>query len=91
MFKIGDKVLFREYKDMPSWKNGIYEIGEIKRIPSKRWHEEDKNEYSVKSKTKIANGQIIDLYSSTFHTEKELITIKELRRQKLEKINESSL
>lgn len=81
MYKAGDKVIFRRYDDIAEWKDGIFEIGEIMLDRDLVY------KYSVKQKRRLLNGDFVYVYSSTFHTFDELITIKECRRLKLEKIS----
>jgi hypothetical protein len=91
MYKEGDKVVFR---DNSTWKSGIFEIGEVKSyykplihnglsINSIRGYK-----YSIKYKTTNSRGEIIDIYSSTWHSAEEFMSLKESRKLKLEKINE---
>ena len=82
MYKAGDKVIFKKYEYMPDWKFGVFEIGEIKLDNDLIF------KYSLVKK-KLVFGKMIDVYTSTWYTKSEIINIKEDRKLKLKKINES--
>ena len=91
MYKEGDKVVFR---DNSTWKSGIFEIGEVKSYSKPLWingkpmsNPVREFRYSIKCKTTNSIGEIIDIYSSTWHSSEEFMSLKESRRLKLEKIN----
>ncbi len=89
MYKEGDKVVFI---DNLTWKSGIFEIGEVKkyfeplRLGNKLMTSFPKYKYSIKYKTTNSRGEIIDIYSSTWHSAEEFISLKESRKLKLEKL-----
>ena len=90
MYKEGDKVVFR---DNSTWKSGIFEIGEVAtysepiKIGNKLMTSFPKYKYSIKYKTTNSRGEVIDIYSSTWHSAEEFMSLKESRKLKLEKIN----
>lgn len=76
--KIGDKVIFKYYENIPKWKLGIFEIADI---------ELNSGVFVVKQKTKNNLGISIDIYSKRAHSREEFITLKEYRKQKILKLN----
>ena len=95
MYKEGDKIVFINH---PIWKSGVFEIGEVKsylepiRIGNRlKVNPFQKHKYSIKYKTTNSRGEIIDIYSSTWHSAEEFMSLKESRKLKLEKINANNL
>lgn len=76
--KIGDKIVFKYYKNIPNWKLDVFEIADI-----------TSNGFSIKTKTKNNVGTIVDIYSHDVHKKENFITLKEYRKEKLLKLNQT--
>ena len=82
MFKVGDKITFKRYKDIPNWKLDIHEITCMD-------SQLGQNRYGVKCKCFNSNGEEIYMHSKDMHNEDELmLPIKIQRKRKLDAIQE---
>ena len=80
MFKVGDKVTFKIYKNIPNWKLEIQEITCTDSLLGQ-------TRYGVKSKCLNNIGEEIWLHSKDMHNEDDLMfPIKKQRKLKLNEI-----